>query len=416
MINIKRISAIILLASFMLLQDACRQEKEKKEDITDAAMEMIPFSAGGNIAEPFLMTDSSNNVFLSFIEKRDSLAELRFSKFDGYKWMPPVTIASGTGWFVNWADYPKFISNGKNDFIASTLVKNGKDTYAYDIKLFRSPGGALWLGPFDAHNDGTAAEHGFLSFAAYEDKILAVWLDGRNTQKKKNTKAAHVHIGSMTIRAALFDYMGKKHAEWQIDDRVCDCCMTALCIGPTGPIVAYRDRSDDEVRDISISRLIGKKWTSPRTLHADNWRIDGCPVNGPAMDANGSTIAIAWYAEVNGKAEVKVIFSEDGGTTLGLPTRIDEGKPIGRVDICMIDGGNAWISWMEQEKIKLVRLNARGEKSKSVTIASSSVGRSAGFPQMTRVGKDLLFAWTDDRKGSTIRTARFNTESLDLKP
>ncbi len=237
-----RIPAIILFASILLLGDACRQ-KEKEKETPTSNIEMIPLPSEGKMAEPYLMTDSSNTVFLSFIEKQDSLAELRFSKFEGDKWLPPVTIASGTDWFVNWADYPKFISNGKNELIASTLVKNGKDAYAYDIKLFRSTGGALWLGPISVHDDGIAAEHGFLSFAPYGDKVLAVWLDGRNTQKKKNTKAAHVHIGSMTLRAAVFDYTGKKHAEWQIDDKVCDCCMTALTIGPTGPIVAYREYS-----------------------------------------------------------------------------------------------------------------------------------------------------------------------------
>jgi len=64
---------------------------------------------------------------------------------------------------------------------------------------------------------------------------------------------------------------------------------------PEGPIVAYRDRSDTEIRDIYVSRSVGSNWSQPVAVHRDNWQIAACPVNGPALSADGTAVALAWF-------------------------------------------------------------------------------------------------------------------------
>jgi len=39
-------------------------------------------------------------------------------------------------------------------------------------------------------------------------------------------------------------------------------------------------------------------------------------------------------------------------------------------------------------------------------VAASAESRSSGFPQMTKSGNNLFFAWTDD-KSKTIKIASF---------
>ena len=90
-----------------------------------------------------------------------------------------------------------------------------------------------------------------------------------------------------------------------------------------------------------------------------------------------------------------MIFSNDGGASFKEPVSIDEGKPIGRVDLLMLDEKAAMVSWMEGKDIKAVRVNADGTKGQSILIGTSSEARSSGFPQMTRAGDKLLFAWSD---------------------
>ena len=76
----------------------------------------------------------------------------------------------------------------------------------------------------------------------------------------------------------------------------------------------------------------------------------------------------------------------------------DEGKSIGRVAVAMMDSVTAVVSWMEGGSIKAAKVHTNGRKENSFLIASSSDKRSSGFPQMTRSGNRIVFAWTDDKE------------------
>ena len=204
------------------------------------------------------------------------------------------------------------------------------------------------------------------------------------------------HHGAMSLRGAIVDFKGNKIDEWELDNKTCDCCQTGATITDNGPIVVYRDRSDEEIRDMSIVRLVNGEWTTPKTIFPDNWKIKACPVNGPRVDAIGNTLAIAWFTASQGEAQVNLIFSMDGGATFENPIRIDEGQAIGRVDVAMLDTENAMVSWMEGTDIKAMKINRNGSKGTPVVVATSSESRSSGFPQMTKSGNELVFAWTDD--------------------
>jgi hypothetical protein len=200
----------------------------------------------------------------------------------------------------------------------------------------------------------------------------------------------------MTLRGAVVDKNGKKASEWELDNRVCDCCQTSAAITANGPVVVYRDRSEDEIRDISIVRLVNGQWTTPKPIFSDSWKIAGCPVNGPRIDAKGNNLVVAWFSSPDKKGQVKIIFSSDAGATFGSPIRVDEGEGIGRVDVIMLDDKIAMVSWMEGSVIKAARVHSDGKKDPSMTIASSTKSRSSGFPQMTKSGNTIFFAWTDE--------------------
>jgi len=316
----------------------------------------------------------------------------------------PVTIAAGNNWFVNWADYPVLISDGNQHLIAHYLEKSGMSTYAYDVKYkISADNGKTWSDAKILHDDGKQAEHGFVSMMPYGENFFVSWLDGRNTIPEDST-THEGHHGQMSIRSAMLTKDGIKENEWELDNRVCDCCQTAVAITGNGPIVVYRDRSEDEIRDMSIVRFVNGQWTTPKTIYADQWKITGCPVNGPRADAIGNNLAIGWFSIKDNKGQVKIIFSSDGGNTFKAPVQIDEGNPIGRVDVVMLDEKTAILSWMEGADIKAIKVNSDGTTGKPIMIAASSDARSSGFPQMTRAGNKLIFAWTDNKK-KTIKLA-----------
>jgi hypothetical protein len=194
-----------------------------------------------------------------------------------------------------------------------------------------------------------------------------------------------------------------------VDERICDCCQTGLAMTSAGPIVVYRDRSAEEVRDIYAVRLVNGAWTAPRPVHADGWVMPACPVNGPAVSAEGRRVAVAWFTNAGDTARVRVAFSDDAGATFGAPIQVDGGRPLGRVDVELLESG-ALVSWMEAtgEKAAEVRVRqvaAGGRMGAPRVVAASSAERASGFPRMTRVGGQVVFAWTEPGTPSAVHTA-----------
>lgn len=386
---------IIILAS-------CSQTS--KETDNNFRVESIVSPSGNGSAEPFLYSDDSV-VYLSWIEKSDSGATFKMSRLLGQTWTEPTLIAEGKTWFVNWADYPMLAADGDN-IVAHFLDKSGDGKYAYDVKVTVSnDGGVNWLTPQILNDDKKQAEHGFVTLLPYGDNFFVTWLDGRNTAMEGMEGTGHEgHHGSMSLRAAILDHSGNKIKEWELDNKTCDCCQTSAAITATGPVVVYRDRSDEEIRDMSIVRLVNDQWTSPQPIHNDNWKIAGCPVNGPRVVSKGNNMAIAWFSAATDTARVNVVFSTNGGESFGRAVRIDEGNAIGRVDIDMLDEQNVLVTWMEGGQIKVAKVSADGVKEPSFTLAESSDARSSGFPQLTITGDRAILAWTDDNS-KTVKSA-----------
>ena len=366
--------------------------------------------AGKNSSLPHLSTGPDNTALISWIEQKDSLAIFYTSTATANGWTEPVKIDSSSEWFINWADYPSVTTGSGNTSAAHVLQYSGAGTYNYDILMYTNSGKA-WK-KFLLNSDGIPAEHGFVSIVPYDTNFFVTWLDGRNTAIPNESKSHDGHHGSMSLRAAIISTSGQKIKEWEIDSRTCDCCQTAAAITRTGPVVIYRDRSDTEIRDISISRFRDGNWTSPEKINDDNWMIHGCPVNGPRALASGNLLAVVWYTEAQNEPAVYFGLSENNGESFGKPVRVDTGKPIGRVDITYLPDDKFLVSWIQDSKIMVRVLGLNGIKSQPKVIAESSDSRSSGFPQMTSTGNLILFAWTDNSAGQ-VKTSAWNIRDFE---
>jgi hypothetical protein len=240
-------------------------------------------------------------------------------------------------------------------------------------------------------------------------RIFAAWLDGRNSKGGHDAGGEHGHGGAMTLRTAEFDSSGQLFEEAELDARVCDCCQTDAAMTAEGPVVIYRDRSEEEIRDIAVTRKVNGQWQAPQTIHTDQWEIKGCPVNGPAIAAQGQSIAIAWYTAAQNQPRVQLVFSEDGGKSFSAPIPVDDGAPIGRVDVVLKDEKTAIVSWLEEVEeggeIRLAEISSEGKSGDSITATTTGVSRQSGFPILEQMGGQLLLAWTSvEGTESTVRT------------
>ena len=368
---------------------------------------LVTTPAGLDSAQPQLSA-LGNRVVLSWVERSGETATLRFSDRTDTGWTEAQTVASGANWFVNWADVPSVIPLAHESMAAHWLQKSAVSTYAYDVRLsFSRDRGRTWAPSVTPHHDGTRTEHGFASLFPMAGQGLGlVWLDGR---QMKEGEHQGMDAGSMTVRGAMFAPDGNQASEMLIDDRVCECCPLATAITADGPIVAYRNRTTDEIRDIYISRMVGGMWTEPRAVHNDNWRIAACPVNGPALSANGRDVAIAWFTAVGNEGHVYAAFSSDSGATFGPPVRIDDVGAVGRVDVELLVDGSAAVTWIEfaeqHSEFRIRRAERSGAKSASLAVSGIAAGRSSGYPRLARRGNELVFAWVETGEKPRVRTA-----------
>jgi hypothetical protein len=380
-------------------------------------LQLIPCASvhGG---EPNLFVSDAGDAYLSWVEfLNDSTDVLLFSQLKNEEWTAPNEVVRGNDWFVNWADFPSLTVNG--DWMAiHWLQKSAAGTYDYDIHITQSQdGGRNWQPSFIPHRDSVAAEHGFVTLLPRsKDRMFAVWLDGRNTKAAASSSDGNDHGhggGAMTLRTAEFDPDGNLFAEAELDHRICDCCQTDAAMTTQGPVVVYRDRSEQEIRDIAIVRKRNGEWTEPALVHADNWKIAGCPVNGPAIATNGDNVAVVWFTAAEGEAAVNIVFSKDAGASFSAPVRIDDGTPSGRVDVAMLNEKDALVIWLEDEdqsaSIRAVVVNEHGKTRESVTLVETTSARSSGFPILAKHKDHFLLAWTAVEGDSTrVKTGKFN--------
>lgn len=365
--------------------------------------------AGENSSVPNLWTSPEGTVYLTWVEEmEEGTARLMLSNLNEDAWLEPRLIAEGAGWFVNWADFPSLSGFSEGRLLAHWLVQGGSFPLAYDIYAAYSPDrGASWFEPFRLHRDRSPVEHGFVSFFPISNSEMgAVWLDGREMGESEFTGAMQLRF--RTVRDGRIS-----EESVVLDDRVCSCCPTAAAAIPGGAIVAYRDRTEEEVRDISIVRLQDGIWSAPKSVSDDGWQIAGCPVNGPALDARGNQVVLAWPTEAEDRNMVLTAFSRDGGLNFSAPVRIDQGNPLGRVDAVWMEDGSALVSWMEMADdatwILVRRVDSSGRIGQPLLVADSTQRRSSGFPRMTRAGDDIIIAWTEIGEGARVQAVRLKS-------
>jgi hypothetical protein len=397
----------VLFAGAAILAGCSRAEQpagQNTESPKDAAwpvtVEPLAVPATGQSAQPNLSV-SDNGVILSWLEHRDATATFKFAERTAGKWSDARTVASSDNWFISGADVPTVMRLSDGTLVATAYPAVDPLIEAYDLQLsYSRDEGKTWSRAIAPHHDKTKTQHGFATLFELPDRALGlVWLDGRDQELNKTDPDG----GAMALYFASFDRNWKQTAEEAVNARVCECCQTTAAVTDEGPVVAFRDRSPREVRDINVTRLEQGKWTPERPLHVDGWQIDACPVNGPALAARGQAVAAAWFAASEREGHAYAAFSNDGGRAFGTPIRLDDAVSLGHVDIEWLTDGSAVASWVEfvnqRAQLRIRRVTPAGARSDAHVIAGTGEGTVAGYPRLVRDGDALVLAWSESTPG-----------------
>jgi hypothetical protein len=356
---------------------------------------------------------ADGKVYLSWIAREgDVLAVMRFAVLGEEGWGAPLEVMRGQDLFLNWADFPSLCALEDGRLIAHWL-RAGEDPQGYDAEFsVSSDRGRTWSAPAVLHSDRKTAEHGFVSIAALDSATFgAIWLDGRQTGGMGHGG------GEMALYYRPISASGELGQEVVLDSRVCDCCQTSLVAAPGGRLLAaYRDRSNSEVRDISHLVFDGQTWSEPRTIHDDGWEIAGCPVNGPRLCLLEGATAAAWFTGVGaGGGSVQVAFRRHGASAFGFPLDVDDGQPVGRVDLVTLDEESVLVSWMEFTQGNWAEWRVRrvwmdGRKEASILVGRIPSERASGFLRMVGSPSGTILTWTTDAEEHPVATVRLRVK------
>ena len=396
------------LLALLVILAACDRSKPPADGWL-ARLTAVPSPAASGSRYPNLAAGAEGEIVLSWLQPLPEAGfALQHSMWNGAAWGPQRTVIAGSDWFINWADFPSVVPVTGKIWAAHWLQQKPGNVYSYDVRIAVSTdAGGSWSAPMSPHDDGTPTEHGFVSLFGVAGMPQAVWLDGRHTSGEHDHSGGAQ--GAMTLRGAAIEAGGRRSGEdLEIDVRVCDCCQTDVALTASGPVVVYRDRSEREVRDIALVRQTADGWSAAVRVHDDGWVIDACPVNGPAVDARGDSVVVAWFTAPD-TPRVRLAFSGDAGRSFSPPVEVASGKVAGRVDVVLLEDGRAVVSWLADgergAEVRAQPFRHDGAAGPAVVIAQTSIARSSGFPQMVRAEGGLLFAWTESGDPPQVRTA-----------
>jgi len=173
-----------------------------------------------------------------------------------------------------------------------TCTKNGINVLALDregnIYSYTKEQHERWIKNGKVNDVPDIAKEGFLSVAAKDDSLYAVWLDLRSDAKNK-------------IVGALSDNGGKTWQKNKIvyqspTGTVCECCKPSVVFGANGIIVMFRNNLDND-RDLYIIQSTdgGNSFSSATKLGNGSWKLNACPMDGGGLTYNNTgTLQTVW--------------------------------------------------------------------------------------------------------------------------
>lgn len=355
--------------------------------------------AGPGSLQPNWSAAPDGAAVFSWIEpSRGGAFSLKYAVRRGGAWSPATTIAANRHFFRHPAEVPEVLALPGGRWFAHWVESPGGDSDAEYIFVSSSTDGQHWTTPLMAHRDSSAVEHGLASMIANPDGTGSLfWLE-----------ALHGEDQPVALKRTIVDASGKEIREEVIQGDVCGCCPTAVAATSNGLLLAFRAHSSDDIRDIAVTRLDNGKWTAPKIVNADNWRINACPTNAAAVAAKGDHVAVAWFTGAQDNPRELIAFSNNDGGAFTKPVVLSTGHAFGYTSMALMSDGGAIVSWLERSPAGarvLVRRVSAGGTPGPVTEVAKGGRMSLGYPRLVCSGDDILAAWGSKTHIETARLA-----------
>jgi hypothetical protein len=317
---------------------------------------------------------------------------------------------------------------------AVVIVWTARSEAGTRIFSARSTDGGRSFGP-QVLVPGTDApgNRGWESVAVSGDgRVGAVWLDHRGTVAPAGAPGGSSHhdhlaagqnkvdsVARAQLSQLLFGRVDGAAPPRPLASGVCYCCKTALAADAgKGVYAAWRHVYAGNVRDIAFTRSTdgGRTFAAPVRVSQDNWVLDGCPENGPAIavDRRGQ-VHVVWPTLVPGgtpDTPTLALFyarSADGAHFTPRQHIPTNGFPR-HVQIAPGPGDGITVAWDEQSpgsrRVAFARGVADAAGPLRFTRGPVADVAAAAYPILAAQGDDTLLAWTSGPTGRTTIKVR----------
>jgi hypothetical protein len=358
------------------------------------------------------------------------------SRDGGQSFAEPVRVSDGgTRADVSGEQPPQVaIATQPGGVREAIVLWTSKGTAGTRLLSARSADGGRTFGrPALVAGSGAAGNRGWEAMTTdTRGRALAIWLDHRDTARQASAGASHHHSDGVSepgqgaskdpplredgaVRAQqsqlYFGSLDDSSPARGIARGVCYCCRTAMTTGPDGSIyAAWRHVYTGNRRDIAftMSRDGGRTFAPPVRVSEDEWRLDGCPENGPAMVVDAQRrVHVVWPTVVRerGSSTLKLFHAvtADGAAFTrrsALPTAGAAYHP----RLATAPDGSLLVAWDEVvDGVRRIRL-ARGTLDRlgiaTFRPVSLSVNVDGRYPAMTMTPGHAVLAWTSRSAGA----------------
>ncbi|CCK74222.1 MAG: exo-alpha-sialidase [Oleispira antarctica] len=180
--------------------------------------------------------------------------------------------------------------------------------YTGNIRFSRSiDGGETFSQPITVNDDRQEISHRFDAMVVSDDgHIFISWLDKRDAQAAQDQKKEYV--GGALYYSYSVDQGNSFSKNINLSDNSCVCCRIAMDLDNNDlPVIAWRDiygnDANNQIRDHSlITFSSASKPAKKIRLSNEQWKINGCPHHGPALDVDGNNVVHStWFNDTDGE-------------------------------------------------------------------------------------------------------------------
>lgn len=318
-----------------------------------------------------------------------------YSEDLGKTFSEPVKVNSMPQAIQAWKEEPPVIRVDRQGRIHVLYVakENGRNTTWFSTS---ADGGNHFSEPINLRTRTAEASH-YLDVMAIDStgRAHVVWHDERDSEQYEAQGSGVLSL----YYASIQDPQQAEFRSRKIAGSLCSCCRTTIDIDTDDqPVVLGRFVFDGGARDHAILKIpTDGKPDSLRRISNDNWQIDGCPSQGPALSiAEDGRYHVAWFMQGSERQGLFYAHSADSGPRISEPMPVGHREALPKHPDVLALGNDVVLAWKEfdgtQTKVRSMVSLDRGETWSTPKTLTASKAASIR-PELITDGKAIYLSW-----------------------